>query len=116
MTRRLTVTLVASLIAATVGPVVISAGQSTKYQVPRTAWGDPDIQGFWSYNDDVNTFDHVINCLVKYCSHDMLQAEQCAFIVHTKGKCSVKNGNYTDLEPVCSALCDKGLSAKIEMH
>ena len=68
------------------------------------------------YNDDVNTFDHVISCLVKYCKHDSIQAEQCAFIVHTTGKCSVKRGSYDELEPICSALCDMGLSAQIEIN
>lgn len=67
------------------------------------------------YNDDFNTFDHVITCLVKYCNHDLQQAEQCALLVHTKGKCAVKSGDYQSLEPLCTALCDNGLSAQIEM-
>lgn len=67
------------------------------------------------YNDDYNTFDHVINCLVKYCKHDLHQAEQCAMIVHYKGKCSVKSGQYTLLEPLCTALCEQGLSAQVEL-
>lgn len=67
------------------------------------------------YNDDVNTFEHVINCLVKYCKHDLQQAEQCAWIVHTKGKCVVKSGVYSLLEPLCTALCDQGLSASVEL-
>lgn len=67
------------------------------------------------YNDDYNTFEHVINCLVKYCNHEVTQAEQCAWIVHTKGKYSVKYGEYSVLEPLCTALCDKGLSAQIEL-
>ena len=67
------------------------------------------------YNDDHNTFEHVINCLVEYCKHDVYQAEQCAWIVHTKGKCAVKSGEYALLEPLCTALLDKGLSAQIEM-
>ena len=66
------------------------------------------------FNDDVNTFDHVIESLVEICRHDMLQAEQCATIVHFKGKCSVKNGDYNKLEPMCTALLDRGLSAAIE--
>lgn len=66
------------------------------------------------YNDDVNTFDWVIECLVKYCGHDEIQAEQCAWFVHTKGKYPVKKGVIEDLLPVCSALCDNGLSATIE--
>jgi ATP-dependent Clp protease adaptor protein ClpS len=65
------------------------------------------------FNDDVNTFDHVINMLVKYCKHEPEQAEQCAYIVHYNGKCDVKNGSYEELEPVCTALLDAGLSAEI---
>ncbi|MDI1235388.1 MAG: ATP-dependent Clp protease adaptor ClpS [bacterium] len=67
------------------------------------------------YNDDVNTFDHVIDCLMKYCKHDAQQAEQCALLVHTKGKCAVKSGDYSFLQPLCDALCENGLSAQIEM-
>ena len=66
------------------------------------------------YNDDYNTFDHVINCLIRYCDHDMIQAEQCAWIVHSNGKCVVKGGVYEELEPICVGLLEKGLSAKIE--
>lgn len=66
------------------------------------------------YNDDVNTFDWVIECLMKYCEHDAIQAEQCAWIVHLKGKCAVKSGDFSTLEPVCNALCNSGLSASIE--
>lgn len=65
------------------------------------------------FNDDVNTFDHVIDQLVKYCKHTAIQAEQCAYIVHYNGKCTVKNGEYDELKPICSALLDKGLSAEI---
>ncbi|MFY0642960.1 MAG: ATP-dependent Clp protease adaptor ClpS [Bacteroidia bacterium] len=70
--------------------------------------------GIVLYNDDVNTFDHVINCLVKYCKHEEPQAEQCAMIVHYKGKCQVKNGSSEELQPICDALCRKGLSATLE--
>ncbi|HXC05445.1 MAG TPA: ATP-dependent Clp protease adaptor ClpS [Bacteroidia bacterium] len=66
------------------------------------------------YNDDVNTFDHVIDSLIHYCDHEPEQAEQCALIVHNNGKCAVKNGSYEELVPICSALLDQGLSAKIE--
>lgn len=66
------------------------------------------------YNDDFNTFDHVISCLVQICNHDMIQAEQCAWIVHTNGKCIVKTGEYKELEPLCTSLLDRGLSAIIE--
>jgi ATP-dependent Clp protease adaptor protein ClpS len=66
------------------------------------------------YNDDVNTFDHVINSLMATCKHKLMEAEQCAYIVHTAGKCIVKYGMYDELEPQCTSLLEKGLSAKIE--
>lgn len=66
------------------------------------------------YNDDVNTFDFVIESLIDVCGHDSIQAEQCAMIVHYNGKCSVKKGSYEELEPRCSALLTRGLSAEIE--
>lgn len=65
------------------------------------------------FNDDVNTFDHVIDTLVYACEHTPEQAEQCAIIVHYKGKCTVKTGVYDDLEPRCSLLLQAGLSAEI---
>jgi ATP-dependent Clp protease adaptor protein ClpS len=66
------------------------------------------------YNDDVNTFDHVILSLCEICDHDKIQAEQCAHIIHFKGKCGVKRGTAHELQPMCEALLDRGLSAKIE--
>ena len=65
------------------------------------------------YNDDINTFDHVIESLCKYCEHDSVQAEQCAWIVHNNGKCLVKRGSYDVLKPICNALKENGLSAQI---
>ncbi len=66
------------------------------------------------FNDDVNTFDHVIETLIKICHHEPLQAEQCALLVHYTGKCAVKTGNMNELVPMCSALLDAGLSAEIQ--
>lgn len=66
------------------------------------------------HNDDVNTFDHVIESLVDICDHDPIQAEQCAWIVHYNGKCSVKRGTFDQLEPRCTALQERGLSADIQ--
>lgn len=66
------------------------------------------------HNDDVNTFDHVIMSLMEICDHDPIQAEQCAWIVHHNGKCSVKRGSFDELEPRCVALLDRGLSAAIQ--
>ena len=66
------------------------------------------------YNDDHNSFQHVIYCLMKYCEHTMIQAEQCAHIVHNKGKTDVKHGDLKKLRPIYEALQEKGLSVKIE--
>lgn len=66
------------------------------------------------YNDDFNTFEFVIESLIKVCKHDSLQAEQCTFLVHYSGKCSVKKGTYEMLEPICIALLERGLTAEIE--
>lgn len=66
------------------------------------------------FNDDVNTFDHVIDTLIRVCEHEALQAEQCALLVHYKGQCSVKSGTMKELVPICSALLDAGLSAEIQ--
>ncbi|NRA11410.1 MAG: ATP-dependent Clp protease adaptor ClpS [Crocinitomicaceae bacterium] len=66
------------------------------------------------YNDDYNTFDHVIDSLIKVCKHKPIQAEQCTWLVHYKGKCQVKRADYDTLEPMCTALLDRGISAEIE--
>ncbi len=66
------------------------------------------------YNDDVNTFDHVIDSLVDICNHSEEQAEQCAMIVHFKGKASVFHGDFEKLYPMKTALTDRGISAVIE--
>lgn len=65
------------------------------------------------FNDEVNTFDHVIETLIDVCEHTPEQAEQCSLIVHHNGKCTVKTGEYTDLKPRCSKLLQAGLSAEI---
>ena len=65
------------------------------------------------YNDDVNTFDHVIDTLIRVCRHTSEQAEQCSLIVHYNGKCTVKTGQYTELKPQCTQLLEAGLSAEI---
>ncbi len=65
------------------------------------------------FNDDVNTFDFVIDSLVEICDHTAEQAEQCALLVHYKGKCAVKTGEYDELKPRCTQLLTRGLSAEI---
>ena len=65
------------------------------------------------YNDDFNTFDHVIQTLISVCDHTPVQAEQCTLIVHYKGKCSVKSGTLIDLKPRLKKMVDAKLSAEI---
>ena len=65
-------------------------------------------------NDDVHTFEYVIDSLVEVLGHEPEQAEQCAYLVHYKGKCDVKRGNLDEISPLFTALCKKGLTAIIE--
>ena len=66
------------------------------------------------YNDDINTFEHVIKSLVEICGHDSVQAEQCALIVHFKGSCEVKLGVVEVLNAMSRSLNAKGLNSKVE--
>lgn len=66
------------------------------------------------WNDDVNTFDWVIETLVEICGHTQEQAEQCALFIHYRGKYGVKQGSYEELEPMCTAITDRSISATIE--
>ncbi|OJV53047.1 MAG: Clp protease ClpS [Bacteroidetes bacterium 43-16] len=66
------------------------------------------------WNDDVNTFDWVIESLVEVCDHTLESAEQCALIIHFSGKYAVKKGSFDDLRPKCEALLDRGISATIQ--
>jgi len=66
------------------------------------------------YNDDINTFEHVIKSLVEICGHDAVQAEQCALIVHFKGSCEVKLGVVEVLNAMSRSLNAKGLNSKVE--
>lgn len=65
------------------------------------------------HNDDVNSFDFVINCLIEICGHTLEQAQQCTFLVHYRGKCEVKTGTLEKLIPLNNALLKKGLSSEI---
>lgn len=67
------------------------------------------------WNDEVNTFEWVIETLMAVCGHSAEQAEQCAMLIHTKGKYAVKNGEYDDLKPMCDAITDRGIGATIEI-
>ena len=72
-----------------------------------------NIRDLMVYNDDHNTFDHVINTLIKVCKHDVNQAEQCTFLIHYKGKCSVKKGMYEELKPMREGISSAGIKAAI---
>jgi ATP-dependent Clp protease adaptor protein ClpS len=66
------------------------------------------------WNDEVNTFEWVIESLIEICQHSYEQAEQCAYIIHFKGKYAVKHGSYDDLKPMCDAITERGIGATIE--
>jgi ATP-dependent Clp protease adaptor protein ClpS len=66
------------------------------------------------WNDEVNTFEWVIETLMDVCKHSYEQAEQCAYIIHFKGKYSVKQGSYDDLKPMCDAITERGIGATLE--
>jgi ATP-dependent Clp protease adaptor protein ClpS len=66
------------------------------------------------WNDEVNSFDWVITTLIEICGHSAEQAEQCAMIIHTKGKYAVKDGSYDFLKPLCDAITERGIGATVE--
>ena len=72
-----------------------------------------DLMDLVVFNDDVNTFDHVIHTLIRVCKHTNEQAEQCTLLIHHKGKCTVKNGTFDFLRPMREAICEVGIDAKI---
>jgi len=75
---------------------------------------DLEVRSLTLHNDEVHTFDYVIQALVDICQHDMAQAEQCTMIVHFKGRCSVKEGPFKELKPLKDKLLGKELSATID--
>lgn len=73
-----------------------------------------DTQNLVIHNDEVNTFDWVIEALVQVCKHDYHQAEQCSILIHSKGKYAVKEGSYDSLKPMKDAIAERGINATIE--
>ncbi len=89
----------------------------TKWQtdeVADVAVLEQEMHNLIVWNDDVNTFDWVIESLVDICEHEHIQAEQCALIIHHKGKCDVKKGTFDELRPKAEALIDRGIQATID--
>lgn len=78
-----------------------------------TELDDPCCLVVW--NDDVNTFEWVIESLVEICGHTYEQAEQCAYIIHFQGKYAVKQGSYEQLKPLCEAISERGINATVEI-
>jgi len=74
---------------------------------------ETDIKKLVVYNDEVNTFDWVIDTLIEVCKHTSEQAEQCTLIIHYKGKCSVKEGEFDELTGMRNEICRRGISAEI---
>lgn len=72
-----------------------------------------ELKDLMVFNDEVNTFEHVIETLIKVCKHTAEQAEQCTLLIHYKGKCAVKKGSYEELRPMREAICEVGIDAKI---
>ena len=72
-----------------------------------------DLMDLVVFNDDVNTFDHVIATLIRVCKHSPEQAEQCTLLIHFKGKCAVKTGSFDFLRPMREAICEAGIDARI---
>ena len=74
---------------------------------------DIDVKDLVVFNDDFNTFEHVINTLIRVCKHSAEQAEQCTLLIHFRGKCAVKSGSYDELKPLKDGICEAGIDAKI---
>ena len=67
------------------------------------------------WNDEVNTFEWVIETLMQVCGYSHEQAEQCSYIIHFQGKYAVKQGSYDDLKPLCDAITERGIGATVEV-
>jgi len=67
------------------------------------------------WNDEVNTFEWVIETLVEVCGHSHEQAEQCSYFIHYQGKYAVKQGSYDELKPLCDAITERGIGATVEV-
>lgn len=94
----------------------MQSSTNTKFQPSAdtlTLAAEPCMLIVW--NDDVNTFEWVIETLVEVCGHTSEQAEQCAIIIDSKGKYAVKEGDYDTLKPMCDAITDRGIGATIEV-
>lgn len=74
---------------------------------------ETDVHNLVVFNDEVNSFDHVIETLIDVCAHSPEQAEQCTLLIHYKGKCTVKNGSWDELVPMRNEICRRGIAAEV---
>lgn len=96
--------------------VIYNGDTSTKYKEDTDALtATEDTCTLIVWNDEVNSFEWVIETLMEICGHTEEQAEQCAMIIHSKGKYAVKEGSYDALKPMCDAITDRGIGATIEI-
>lgn len=94
----------------------MSTYTNTKYQEDTDTLTVPEsYASLIVWNDEVNTFEWVIETLIEICGHSAEQAEQCAIIIDSKGKYAVKQGSYDILKPQCDAITDRGINATIEV-
>ena len=96
--------------------------ENTKTNTEIQNWQDTDVLttteescSLIVWNDEVNTFEWVIETLIEVCGHSYEQAEQCSYIIHFRGKYAVKKGSFDDLKPQCEAIIDRGINATIEV-
>ena len=96
--------------------IIMKKTQTTPKEYEQVETEVLDSSGFVLivWNDEVNTFDHVITTLIEVCGHHQEQAEQCALIIHQKGKYGVKNGMYDELKAMCDVITDRGIGATVE--
>lgn len=95
-------------------PVKTDTNIDTRKEVDvMTAFEEPCSLIVW--NDEVNTFEWVIETLIEVCGHSQEQAEQCSYIIHFQGKYAVKEGSYEELKPMCDAITERGIGATVEV-
>lgn len=84
-----------------------------KYTKVKDSTKDQEIKRLILWNDEVNSFDFVIQSLIEVCGHTPEQAETCTWIAHFKGKCPVKSGSFDELKPLYSELTNRKLTVEI---
>jgi ATP-dependent Clp protease adaptor protein ClpS len=96
------------------GPVKTNTNTDSRQDVDvLTSYEEPCSLIVW--NDEVNTFEWVIETLIEVCGHSQEQAEQCSYIIHFQGKYAVKEGSYDELKPLCDAITERGIGATVEV-